>query len=88
MQYTGSNPDGKLGAKASLSDIFDKLKDIVDSALSVLAIIGIVIGSIIGFVLFLGAVCAIIGCCLEKHNKGGLSINTKTTTDIEIPLAS
>lgn len=88
VQYTGTNPDGKLGAKASLSDIFDKVKDILDSTLSVLAIIGIVIGSIIGFMLFLGAVCAIIACCLEKHNKGGLSINTKTTTDIEIPLAS
>ena len=88
VQYTGTNPDGRLGAKASLSDIFDKLKDIVNSALSILAIIGIVIGSIIGFLLFLAGVCAVVICCLEKHNKGGLSINTKSSTDIEIPLAS
>lgn len=89
VKYSGKNEDGELKAESSLTDIYEKLKDLLDSALSVLAIIGIVIGSIIGALLVLGLICGLIGYFIEKSEKSEKSEKTTENTDskpaIEIP---
>ena len=44
------------------------MKDLVDSALPVLAIIGIVIGSIIGFIFVLAIIAGIVTSCIKKKD--------------------
>ena len=67
VKYSGKNEDGELKAESSLTDLYAKLKDLLDSALSVLAIVGIVFGSIIGGCLVLGLICGFLGYCLENQ---------------------
>ena len=93
VRYTGLNPDGELKVQSSLTDLYqkikEKVKDIIDSALSVLAIIGIVIGSIIGGCLLLACICAIFGAILERGEKAKISTEISENPDskpaIEIP---
>ena len=68
IKYFGQNSDGELKVKSSLTDLFEKLKDLVDSALPVLAIIGIVIGSIIGFIFVLAIIAGIVTSCIKKKD--------------------
>ena len=70
VKYSGKNSGGELEVESSLTDIFEKIKDLIndvaDTALSVLAIIGIVIGSFIGLCFLLGFILAILSCCKKK----------------------
>ena len=60
VRYTGKNPGGTLYVKSSNSDIFD----IVGTALSIVAIVGIVIGSIV----FLSVLITVL-CCIFRRRR-------------------
>ena len=86
VKYAGENEDGELKAEGSLTDLYEKLKKIVKKALSVLAIIGIVIGSLIGGFLVLGCICATVLSCINKDKtQEGKTENADSTPVIEIP---
>ena len=86
VKYSGQNEDGELKAESSLTDLYEKLKEILDTALSVLAIIGIVIGSIIGGIIVLGIICVVIAACIRKYEKPKEEAeNTDSNPTIEIP---
>ena len=86
VEYSGKNSTGELEVESSLTDIFEKIKDLIDdvadTALSVLAIIGIVIGSFIGFCFLLAFIAAILSCCKQKDSTFE---EPNSKAEIEIP---
>lgn len=86
VEYSGKNSDGELKVESSLTNIYEKIKDLIndvaDTALSVLAIIGIIIGSFIGLCLLLGLIGAFLSCCKKED----ITLEeTNTTKELEIP---
>jgi len=97
VEYSGKNSGGELKVESSLTDIFEKIKDLISdvtsTALSVLAIIGIIFGSLIGLCLLLGLIMAILSCFIKKdtnskeeieiHDKAIIPLNPQTSETSE-----
>jgi len=71
VEYSGKNSGGELKVESSLTDIFEKIKDLISNvthtALSVLAIMGIIFGSFIALCLLVVSILVIL-YCLKKRD--------------------
>ena len=80
--YNGTNSNGSLKVQGASDNLYDIMEDVTDTALSILKIIGIVIGSCLGFVCL---VCIILICIglIKETTKSKTIENTQPSSTEE-----
>ena len=86
VKYSGKNDTGILKVKCSMTDLLDKVKEILEDALSVLAIIGIIFGACVGLGCLLAIIIQVVECFKNKNKEE--EEKTESSPGIEIPDAN
>ena len=81
IRYDGKNSNGSLKVRAASDNLYDIIKDTLNTALSILAIIGIIFGSCVGLALLCGFIGACLSCLSEKTTSETIEGNKTSSTE-------